>query len=182
MNQPYPHYRHSGVTWLGQMPEHWQIRAFWLLLDEPLKYGANEAARLSDPELPRFVRISDIDDKGRLRSNTFRSLPFEIAKPYLLEPGDLLFARSGSVGRTFLYDESWGPCAYAGYLIRARVDHSQVLPEFISFFSAQWQYRQRSRMSAQKNTPACLFHYRPLRSNMPSPHSWIGRRGRLMRC
>ena len=139
---PRPRLKHSGVECLGEIPEYWKVSPFRRVLRESLKYGANEAADLDDPDLPRFVRITDIDDLGRLRDETFYSLPAEVAAPYLLEPGDLLFARSGrTVGRTFLYDDSWGPCAYAGYLIRARVDRTRVLPEFVSHFSASKSYK-----------------------------------------
>ena len=137
---PYPAYRPSGVEWLGEVPEHWDVKPLRRTLRESLKYGANEAAELDDPDLPRFVRITDIDDGGSLRNETFRSLPVDVAEPYLLESGDLLFARSGTVGRTFLYDESWGACAYAGYLIRARVDPGQITPEFLLYFSASQSY------------------------------------------
>ncbi|MYC62894.1 MAG: DUF4160 domain-containing protein [Caldilineaceae bacterium SB0661_bin_34] len=137
---PYPGYRDSGIAWLGDVPKHWEVKSLQRILREPLKYGANQAAVLDDPDLPRFIRITDIDGGRHLREETFRSLPIDVAEPYLLESGDLLFARSGSVGRTFLYDDSWGACAYAGYLIRARVDHSQVIPEFISHFSDSHAY------------------------------------------
>ena len=151
-HDPHPCYRDSGVEWLDEVPEHWEVRPFRRVLRESLKYGANEAAELDDPSLPRFVRITDINEGGRLRDETFRSLPIDIAEPYLLESGDLLFARSGSVGRTFLYDESWGICAYAGYLIRARVDLAQVMPEFISYFSASQSYTSWLRTVATQAT------------------------------
>ena len=150
--KPYSDYRSSGVEWLGEVPKHWKVRPFRRALRESLKYGANEAAELDDPDLPRFIRITDIDDGGRLRDETFRSLPVSVAEPYLLEPGDLLFARSGSVGRTFLYDESWGACAYAGYLIRARVDHIQAMPEFVSYFSESHAYASWLRTVAIQAT------------------------------
>ena len=44
------------------------------------------------------------------------------------------------MGRTFLYDESWGSCAYAGYLIRARVHRDRAAPKFIRYFSATKSY------------------------------------------
>ena len=56
------------------------------------------------------------------------------------------------MGRTFLYDESWGICAYAGYLIRARVDLAQVMPEFISYFSASQSYTSWLRTVAIQAT------------------------------
>ncbi len=53
--------------------------------------------------------------------DTFRSLPPEISGPFLLQVGDILLARSGAtVGKSFIYDRSWGDACYAGYLIRLR--------------------------------------------------------------
>ena len=138
---PNPSLRPSGVEWLGDIPEHWAAQPLRRVLRESLKYGANEAADLDDPDLPRFVRITDIADNRHLRDETFRSLPTHVAAPYLLEDGDLLFARSGATyGQSFLYNASWGPCAYAGYLIRARLDTTLAIPEFVSYFCASHSY------------------------------------------
>ena len=144
MTRRYPAYRDSGVEWLGEVPEGWVVARLKSVLAEPLKYGANEAADSDDPEQPRFVRITDIDGGARLRDDTFRSLPYEVAEPYLLQEGDLLFARSGAtVGKTFLYSAAWGQCCYAGYLIRARPSRARVSADFL-FQCCQsdfyWQY------------------------------------------
>ena len=83
------------------------------LLSQPLKYGANEAADSDDPNDVRFIRITDFRSDGTLREETFKSLPIEKAQEYLLEEGDILFARSGAtVGKTFIYEESFGPCCF----------------------------------------------------------------------
>ena len=63
------------------MPEHWEVKRQSITLGT-FESGANEAAELDDPELPRFVRITDVDESGNLRDETFRSLPEEIAKPF----------------------------------------------------------------------------------------------------
>ncbi len=140
----YPAYKDSGVEWLGEVPEHWEVKRLKHVLSERLVYGANETAEIDDPDLPRYVRITDVDENGGLREDTFRSLPKEIAAPYLLKDGDLLFARSGATsGKTFLYQASWGTCAYAGYLIRARMDKKKVLPKFMKYYttsSCYWQW------------------------------------------
>jgi restriction endonuclease S subunit len=134
----------SGVEWIGQIPAHWGVMRLKHLAKEQLQYGASEASEFSDPERPRFIRITDIDDNGLLREDTFRSLPEKIAGPFLLKGGDLLFARSGAtVGKTILYQESWGRACYAGYLIRVRLKKALSLPEFISYFtlsSAYWSW------------------------------------------
>lgn len=133
----------SGVEWLGEIPAHWEAKRMKQALSAPLQYGANEAAELDDPDLPRFIRITDIGGNDTLREDTFKSLPADIAEEYLLRDGDLLLARSGATaGKSFLYRRSWGECAYAGYLIRARLDIDVALPEFVRYFTASSSYWQ----------------------------------------
>ena len=130
----YAEYKDSGIEWLGKIPTRWDAKRLKFLVAEPLKYGANEAAELTDPDLPRYIRITDVKDDGNLRDETFRSLPEDIAKDYLLEEGDILLARSGAtVGKTFIYELSWGKAAYAGYLIRARMS-DEVNSRFVYHF------------------------------------------------
>jgi type I restriction enzyme, S subunit len=147
-----PPLKRSGLDWLGDIPEHWEVKRLKFTIKERLQYGANESAEIDDPDLPRYVRITDIDEAGRLRPETFRSLPVEIAKDYLLEDGDVLFARSGATsGKTFLYRSDWGTCAYAGYLIRARLDHRKIEPQFLRHFtdsSNYWQWLSSSLIQA----------------------------------
>ncbi len=126
----------SGVESLGEIPAHWEVKRLKFIATEPLKYGANEPAELEDTNLPRYIRITDIDEGGFLRNDTFRSVPEDIAEPYLLKAGDLLFARSGAtVGKSFMYRDSWGRACYAGYLIRARINSQLARSEFISYFT-----------------------------------------------
>lgn len=133
----------SGVAWLGQVPAHWGVKRLKFLVSSPLKYGANEVAELTEPEFPRYIRITDVNDDGSLREETFRSLPPEVAKEYLLEEGDILLARSGAtVGKTFIYRKNWGQAAYAGYLIRARMS-SEIQADFAYMFlqsNYYWQW------------------------------------------
>lgn len=127
----------SGFEWLGDIPAHWQMLRLKFLTSEPLSYGANAAAEFDLPEWPRFVRITDVDELGRLRDATFRSLPPEVAQAFLLQPNDILLARSGAtVGKSFLYSTSWGVACYAGYLIRARIKAKHDARYFYGFLGS----------------------------------------------
>lgn len=131
----------SGVEWLGKIPANWEGNRLKHLIRVPLKYGANEAAESRDMTWPRFVRITDITESGDLREDTFCSLPPDVASAYILDDGDVLFARSGAtVGKSFLYRLSWGQCCYAGYLIRARIDRSKMTDDFFRYFSSSRAY------------------------------------------
>ncbi len=142
----------SGIEWLGDVPEHWAVRRLKNLVEEPLKYGANESAELDDRTLPRFVRITDIDDSGGLRDDTFKSLPEIVAEPYLLKEGDVLLARSGAtVGKSFIYSMQWGPACFAGYLIRARLNQKVCLAQWLYYFcqtDGYWGYVIGSQIQA----------------------------------
>ena len=131
----------SGVVWLGDVPEHWQVRRLRYLLKEKLTYGANAAAEHTDPTWPRYLRITDFSKNGTLRKDTFRSLPPQTAKDYLVESGDILLARSGAtVGKAFLVEEAAGVACHAGYLIRARLNRSILHPTFFFAFTQSAPY------------------------------------------
>ncbi len=121
----------SNVDWLGDVPGHWETRRLKFLTNESLQYGANEAAVLDDRDLPRFIRITDLKDDGTLHDDTFRSLPDNLADPFLLDEGDILLARSGAtVGKSFKYSKTWGKAAYAGYLIKFSVNKEIMDEEY----------------------------------------------------
>ena len=125
----------SGVEWIGQVPAHWDIKRLKFMLSEKLKYGANESAESDDPEQPRYIRITDIDEQGNLKDDTFKSLEFEKAKDYLLNVNDILLARSGTVGKSYLYKENLKNFAcYAGYLIRVRLEQNKFNAEFVNYY------------------------------------------------
>ena len=75
----------------------------------------------------------------------------------------------GPWGGTFLYDKSWGACAYAGYLIRARVDHEHVTPEFVSYFSDSHAYASWLRTVAIQATIENVNAERYARMPLPLP-------------
>lgn len=133
----------SGIDWLGHIPQHWEAIRLRFLLSDPLKYGANESAEFEDRSDPRYIRITDVKEDGSLKEETFKSLPEEVAQPYILDDGDILLARSGAtVGKTFIYRPSWGRAAYAGYLIRARIS-KKANADFIYRFlnsKAYWDW------------------------------------------
>lgn len=110
------------------------------LAKEKLMYGANESAELDDRDLPRYIRITDLDSEGNLKEETFKSLEWEKANPYLLEKGDILFARSGAtVGKAYIH-ETDEPACYAGYLIKLKVDLKRCLPKFVFYYTQTNKY------------------------------------------
>ena len=88
----------------------------------------------------RYVRITDIDDDGKLKHDGLVS-PSKIEPQYFLSDGDLLFARSGSVGRCYIHKEKDGKYQFAGYLIRFNVDRNKAIPDYIFYLTKSTKYQ-----------------------------------------
>ena len=129
--------------WLPEIKKGWKLQPLKRLLKSKLKYGANESAENEDVNEPRYIRITDFGHNGKLRDNTFKSLPLDKASPYMLKQGDVLFARSGAtVGKTFIFKNYEGDACYAGYLIKAECDQNRLLPEFLYYFTKTKSYEE----------------------------------------
>jgi type I restriction enzyme S subunit len=140
MNQ-YKKYKDSKVEWIGEIPEHWGLKKLKYLVLGKLEYGANEPAEFEIESDPRYIRITDFGENGKLREDTFKSLPPKKANEYLLKNGDILFARSGAtVGKTFQFKDYKGSACYAGYLIKATPDDRNILSDFLYFYTKSAAY------------------------------------------
>ena len=125
----------SGIPWLGDVPEGWEIRALKRTSRRSALYGANIPSERYAPKGVRFLRTTDISDTGELRPNGV-FISEAVADGYVLADGDFVISRSGTVGRAFVYQESiHGPCAYAGYLVRFILNQSNLLPEYLWFLT-----------------------------------------------
>ena len=135
------YFKDSGIEWIGHIPAHWRVEKLKRILECPLMYGTNEVAELDDTEFPRYVRITDFDDNGLLRDDTFKSLSPDKADGYYLGEGDVLFARSGAtVGKSFLFKNYSGQACFAGYLIKAQTNRHRLLPEYLYYFTKSPSY------------------------------------------
>ena len=131
----------SGIEWMGEIPAHWEVKRLRHLLSEKLMYGANESAEEENVDDPRYIRITDFRNDGVLKNDTFKSLPYEKAKDYILKEGDILFARSGAtVGKTFQFKNFLGLACFAGYLIKASPNPDLLLSDYLYFFTKSGIY------------------------------------------
>jgi type I restriction enzyme, S subunit len=114
------------------------------------KYGSGASAIQFDESLPRYVRITDINDSGDL--NDKKMSPSEFDEQYILRKNDLLFARTGAtVGKTYLYKESDGELIYAGYLIKFNIPKPHNALYFFHFTKTNYY---KSWVDNQQNVVA----------------------------
>ena len=132
----------SGIEWIGNIVDGFSIIKLKHLLKEPLMYGANETGVTFDENLPRYIRITDITMDGKLKDTGKLSLTEDAAENYILQNNDVLFARSGaSVGKAFIYKETYGRSAFAGYLIKASIGE-KLLADYLFFYTQSSLYEE----------------------------------------
>lgn len=118
-------------------------------------YGlsARAVARRSAAE-PRYIRITDFGEDGIDPGHIFVT-PEVVESGCDLAAGDILFARTGSVGKTYIHEDTSEPAIFAGYCIRFQFDAARALPEFVYWWTktaayARWVEAIR-RPSVQAN-------------------------------
>jgi type I restriction enzyme S subunit len=142
-----------------EIPDGWRYSTIGSVSANRGDYGSSASARDYHPDLPRYVRITDIQPDGTLDPETRTSITFAEANGHLLEEGDIVFARSGAtVGKTYLYDPDDGLCAYAGYVIKFEIDSSEADPRYVHYWTKSplyWRRVERTlRKGAQPNINA----------------------------
>jgi len=125
----------SGVAWIGKIPRNFKTIKLKYCLKSPLQYGATESGCAEEENYIRYIRITDINPSGFLKENGKLYLPKEIAEQYPVKTKDILFARSGAtVGKTYFHNNK-DDCCFAGYLIKASLSDSKILPKFFYYFT-----------------------------------------------
>ena len=116
------------------LPASWHQEQLKDLCLYPGEYGLNSPAIPLSPDLPLYIRITDIDDDGRYLLQHRATVNYS-GKQKLLQKNDLLFARTGAtVGKTYLHQDTSYPTAFAGYLIRFVPNTAKIIPYFLFLY------------------------------------------------
>ena len=102
-------------------------------------YGVSESAKTCGKY--KLLRITDIQNNN-LQWDTVPYTDFDTnkAESYLLNDGDILFARTGAtVGKSYLVQGLKEEAIYASYLIRVQT-YDAVLPQYVKFYFESGYY------------------------------------------
>lgn len=116
--QPYPAYKPSGVEWVGDVPEQWEIiplkRAF-----SQMEYGISDSG--TDSGTIAVLTMGHIRD-GAVTIPEYGGVA-SVTPNLLLQDKDLLFNRTNSaelVAKVGLFRSGERPVTFASYLVRMR--------------------------------------------------------------
>lgn len=129
-----------------ELPNCWE----WTTIGEiasSILYGVSESAK--DSGNYKLLRITDIqNNKVNWQTVPFTDFDDKKALPYLLQDGDILFARTGAtVGKSYLVEGLSQPSIYASYLIRVQTSNL-ILPSYIKMFFDSGYYWEQITMNS----------------------------------
>lgn len=136
-----PHYENQQIGEANvpfEIPSSWE----WTTVNTIAKsilYGVSESAKTSGRY--KLLRITDIQNNS-VQWNTVPYTDFDTnkAESYLLNDGDILFARTGAtVGKSYLVQGLKEEAIYASYLIRVQT-YDAVLPQYVKFYFESGYY------------------------------------------
>ena len=134
------------------IPDSWE----WATVGEvssSILYGVSESAKPNGKY--KLLRITDIQDNNVIWDNVpFTNFDTSNAEQYILQNGDILFARTGAtVGKSYLVREVPFNSIYASYLIRIRTSN-EICPKYLKlFFEAGYYWQQISEGSVGIGQP-----------------------------
>lgn len=105
-------------------------------------YGIGASAVEYNKDLYTYLRITDIKEDGTLDYSNLKSVDDNNAKKYILQKGDIVFARTGnSTGKSYYYDGEIDNLVYAGFLIKFSLDTKLVNPKFVKYYTMTNKYK-----------------------------------------
>jgi type I restriction enzyme S subunit len=119
----------------NNLPKGWRKVKLGEILKEPPQYGYTASAT-NKKAGPKFLRVTDIVGyKVDWTRVPFCKISEKEKKKYLLNKGDIVFARAGTVGYTFFVKENPPEdTIFASYLIRIKIDEKRYDPVYVSYF------------------------------------------------
>ncbi len=129
---PSPRLKPSGVEWLGDVPEHWEVPPLYMRYSVDLGKMLKEDRTRGEHLVP-YLRNVDVQ-WDRINFEDLPEIdvhPQEFAR-YTVLLGDLLVCEGGEVGRAAIVRENDQPIAYQKALHRLRPKHSES-PRFMFY-------------------------------------------------
>lgn len=117
----------------------------------PIVSGVDAVADFREEGQLRYVRTTDIVGLTALRSDQAMGVPRSQAADALLEHGDIVMTRSGSLGTSYLHDSA-ETMAFAGYLVRYRPRLTVVNPRFAAWWTQSRDHLDQVSLGAVRST------------------------------
>ncbi len=150
-----------------KIPKEWERTNLDSISKNSGQYGANQSAISFDENEYRYIRVTDLTENGYLSDDDKKSIPKGDNEKYKLKKGDIVFARTGTPGLTYVFNENESNMdyAFAGYLIRYELT-DDINSKYLSYFTQSYNYwswiKSTQRSTTLSNINASEFRSLPI--------------------
>ena len=146
----------SGVEWLGDVPEHWEVRR--LKQVSVVETGVTLGKSYGDRDLLErpYLRVANVQS-GRLDLSkvTTVQVPASEIQRSTLRIGDVLMTEGGDIdklGRGCVWSGEIRDCLHQNHIFAVRTDRRALLPEFLVSVMGSNHARSYFQSTAKKTT------------------------------
>lgn len=155
-NENRPEYKNTKVEWI---PKEWRcVRLDAVACVKTGPFGAQLHENDYVEEGTPIITVEHLNELGVVHNN----LPLvsdsdkERLSQYLIEEGDIVFSRVGSVDRNSLISKDEHGWLFSGRLLRVRSNRQKVFPQFLSAYLLREPTKHYIRSIAVGGTMSCL--------------------------
>ena len=145
-------YSYYRDTLLSFKDEVYQVE--WKTLGEVAKFNYGYTDKAKETGDIRFIRITDIDENGYLKSNDKKYISLtEESRNYLVKHGDLLMARTGATYGKTLFIDTDETSAYASFLIKITPSEKLNSRYYWHFSKSELYWKQANNLVSKAGQP-----------------------------
>ena len=145
----YSYYRDKLLSFEDEL---YQVE--WKTLEEVAKFNYGYTDKAKDTGDIRFIRITDIDENGYLKSNDKKYISLtEESRNYLVRHGDLLMARTGATYGKTLFIDTDEASAYASFLIKITPSEKLNSRYYWHFSKSTLYWKQANNLVSKAGQP-----------------------------
>lgn len=134
----------SGIEWLGEIPEHWEVRKLKSILAKDkgsLKPGPFGSDLKNSDIISKGIKVynqrSVLDNDFDISNECISNDKFEDLKVFEVLSGDILLTTRGTIGKCCIVPQVFEKGIIHPCIIRLRIDKELVLHQFVKLFIEQ---------------------------------------------
>jgi type I restriction enzyme, S subunit len=148
--------RSSGIPWLGDIPQHWEVRPLKAVCE--IQSGITLGKDYDTQETREFpyLRVANVQ-AGFVNLSVVKTIrvPTAEARRCLLEVGDVLMTEGGDLdklGRGCVWDASVNRCLHQNHIFAVRPNKLKLDPQFLSALLGATYARAYFQTTAKQTT------------------------------
>ncbi|NQV34549.1 MAG: restriction endonuclease subunit S [Phycisphaeraceae bacterium] len=154
--QAYPEYKGSGVEWLGDVPERWELVPLKFLCAVQTGVTLGKDFGVRELECRPYLRVANVQDGYLdLSAITEIELPPNDVCRYELQEGDVLMTEGGDfdkLGRGYIWEGQISGCLHQNHIFAVRPNRNKLVSRFLAAVLSSTHGKNYFTSTAQKTT------------------------------